>query len=209
MAIVVHQDAVIADAVCAPAPVRVGLLGLGNVGSAVARLSRDAAPALAVRGFAPIIEGALVRSARPGRPASDAVLDLTEHPDVFFSHQLDVVIEVLGGVEPARTLVRRALDRGIPVVTANKSLVAAHGHELAAFARRRRVEVARQPGGHEAVDARLAHEHVDARARQLAGLAAVRVAPAQVVQPGVATPAFSVTSVNVPSWLFLYSVHLP
>lgn len=137
MAIVVHQDAVIADAVCAPAPVRVGLLGLGNVGSAVARLSRDAAPALAARGFAPIIEAALVRSARPGRPASDAVLDLTEHPDVFFSHQLDVVIEVLGGVEPARTLVRRALDRGIPVVTANKSLVAAHGHELAAFARRR------------------------------------------------------------------------
>ena len=47
---------------------------------------------------------------------------------------IDVLVEALGGVEPARTLVAAALDRGIPVVTANKSLVAAHGPELRARA---------------------------------------------------------------------------
>src|SRR5690348_7466032 len=127
MSIVVHEDAAPAAVLCAPAPVRVGLLGLGNVGSAVARLSREAAPALAARGFTPVIETALVRSARPGRAAADLVRDLTDNADGFFAHTLDVVVEVLGGVEPAQTLVRRALDRGVPVVTANKSLVAAHG----------------------------------------------------------------------------------
>jgi homoserine dehydrogenase len=47
----------------------------------------------------------------------------------------DVIVEALGGLEPARTLVAAALDRGIPVVTANKSLLAAHGPELRARAR--------------------------------------------------------------------------
>lgn len=50
--------------------------------------------------------------------------------------QADVIVEVLGGVEPARTLVTRALERGVPVVTANKTLIAAHGPELRDLARR-------------------------------------------------------------------------
>ncbi len=137
MAIVVQEDAVTVGVVCSPVAVRIGLLGLGNVGSAVARLSRDAASALAARGFTPVIETALVRNADPSRPAAEIVRDLTNDPDGFFAHPLDVVIEVLGGIEPAHAFVRRALDRGVPVITANKSLVAAHGHELAAFARQR------------------------------------------------------------------------
>ncbi|MEI6244562.1 MAG: homoserine dehydrogenase, partial [Acidobacteriota bacterium] len=48
----------------------------------------------------------------------------------------DVIVEVLGGVEPARTLVTRALERGVPVVTANKTLIAAHGPELRELAHR-------------------------------------------------------------------------
>ena len=50
--------------------------------------------------------------------------------------QADVIVEVLGGVEPARTLVTRALERGVPVVTANKTLMAAHGPELRELAHR-------------------------------------------------------------------------
>src|SRR4029079_5940229 len=57
--------------------------------------------------------------------------------DAFFAEPVDVIVEALGGVDPAYALVRRALDRGIPVVTANKSLIAAHGEELAQLARRR------------------------------------------------------------------------
>ena len=122
---------------CAPAPCRIGLLGLGNIGSAVARLSRDAAPQLAARGLLPIVSSALVRSTAPARSAAALVQGLTDSADVFFSEPIDVIVEALGGVEPAFTLVRRALDRGIPVVTANKSLIAAHGDELARLARQR------------------------------------------------------------------------
>ena len=125
------------DAGCTPAACRIGLLGLGNVGSAFARMSRDAAAPLADRGLAPIVTAALVRNVGRPRPAAAFVSALTDTHDGFFAEPIDIVVEALGGVEPAFTLVRRALDRGIPVVTANKSLVAAHGDELARLARRR------------------------------------------------------------------------
>jgi homoserine dehydrogenase len=122
---------------CTPAACRIGLLGLGNIGSAFARLSREAAAPLAGRGLAPRVSAALVRSLTRPRPAAGFVNVITDSHDGFFSEPIDIVVEALGGVEPAFTLVRRALDRGIPVVTANKSLVAAHGEELARLARQR------------------------------------------------------------------------
>jgi homoserine dehydrogenase len=125
------------EGVCTPAACRIGLLGLGNIGSAFARLARDAAAPLVERGLAPVITTALVRSIARPRPAAALVTTITDSHDRFFDEPIDVVIEALGGVEPAFTLVRRALDRGIPVVTANKSLVAAHGDELARLARQR------------------------------------------------------------------------
>jgi homoserine dehydrogenase len=121
---------------CHPATCRVGLLGLGNVGSAFARLAAEAAPALAARGFAPVVGPALVRSMSRERPARLAARVTDDH-ETFFAEPMDIVVEALGGVEPAFTLVSRALDRGIPVVTANKSLIAAHGDALARLARRR------------------------------------------------------------------------
>lgn len=121
---------------CHPAACRIGLLGFGTVNSAVARLARDAASSLAERGFTPVIATALVRAASRPRPGFGHV-PLTDDHDAFFAEPVDVIVEAIGGVEPAYTLVRRALDRGIPVVTANKSLIAAHGDELARLARRR------------------------------------------------------------------------
>lgn len=122
---------------CIPATCRIGLLGLGNVGSAFARHARAAAADLAARGFSPIVATALVRSTSQPRAAADFVRTMTSDPDTFFAEPVDVVVEALGGVEPAYSLVRRALDRGIPVVSANKSLIAACGEELAQLARRR------------------------------------------------------------------------
>lgn len=122
------------DAGCLPATCRIGLLGLGNVGSAFARLARDGAAALAPRGFTPVVATSLVRDATRVRPA-DLSANITDDHDAFFAEPVDVIVEALGGVEPALTLVRRALDRGIPVVTGNKSLIAAHGDELARLAR--------------------------------------------------------------------------
>jgi homoserine dehydrogenase len=135
----VAQAAAVADSstACIPATCRVGLLGLGNVGSAFARHAREAATPLSARGFAPIIATALVRSTARPRPAAAYVTSITTDVDAFFAEPVDVIVEALGGVEPALSFVRRALDRGIPVVTANKSLIAAHGDELSQLARRR------------------------------------------------------------------------
>lgn len=126
-----------AGAGCTPAACRIGLLGLGTIGSAFARLSREAAAPLSARGLAPVIATALVRSTSRPRAAASYVTGITDSHERFFAEPLDIVVEALGGVEPAYTLVRRALDRGIPVVSANKSLIAAHGDELSRLARRR------------------------------------------------------------------------
>ena len=125
------------DAGCTPARCRIGLLGLGNIGSAFARLSREAAEPLGRRGLAPIVATALVRTVSRPRQAAAFVNTITDDHDAFFSEPVDIVVEAIGGIEPAFTLVRRALDRGIPVVTANKSLIAAHGDELSRLARLR------------------------------------------------------------------------
>ena len=122
---------------CLPVTCRIGLLGLGNVGSAFARMTRSARAALEPRGFSPSVSVALVRNVGRPRPAAAHTQRLTAAVDDFFAEPVDVVVEALGGVDPAYALVGRALDRGIPVITANKSLIAAHGETLAQIARRR------------------------------------------------------------------------
>jgi homoserine dehydrogenase len=127
------------DLVAAPASgtrtVRIGLAGLGNVGQAVARLAPEAAR-LATAAVRFRVAGALVRDVSRQRrcPLPPRV---TTNPEAFLRGHYDVVIETFGAIEPARTIVARLLGRGIPVVTANKSLVAAHGAELVALAARR------------------------------------------------------------------------
>jgi homoserine dehydrogenase len=115
--------------------INVGLIGLGQVGQAVARLIPEAAR-LKDSGLRFRIAGALVRDLnRPRRCPKPT--RLTTNPAAFLRGNYDVVIEALGDAEPARTLVARLLGRGIAVVTANKALVAAHGAELSAMAARR------------------------------------------------------------------------
>jgi len=112
--------------------IRIGILGLGNVGQAVARLAADRG-ATAHAGIRFHVEHALVRDLgkprhcpRPGRTSVNAA--------AFLRGQYDVVIEALDAVEPARTLVARLLGRGTSVVTANKALVAEHGAHLETIA---------------------------------------------------------------------------
>ena len=115
--------------------VRVGILGLGQVGQAVARLA-PAADRLRAAGLDVRIVGALVRDiSRPRRCLKPP--RLTTNPAAFLRGNYDVVIEALGDIEPARTIVSRLLGRRVPVVSANKALIAAHGTELAALAARR------------------------------------------------------------------------
>lgn len=120
--------------------VRIGLLGCGRVGQAVIDLAGRADGPLGAAGLQVDCIRALVRDASRPRAVPADVLT-TSSRDVLDSG-IDVVVEVLGGAEPARTLVAAALDAGVPVVTANKTLMARHGPELRARARNRGVALA-------------------------------------------------------------------
>jgi homoserine dehydrogenase len=124
----------------APRTIRVGFLGLGRVGQAVSALVARARPDAIAAGVDLQCVAALVRDAL--KPRDGAIVPVTTDPDELFRRDLDVIVEVLGGVEPARTLVTRAIELGVAVVTANKSLIAAHGPELRALASRRGVPFA-------------------------------------------------------------------
>lgn len=125
-----------ADLDAAPVTRRVALAGCGVVGDAVA--TALAGPA----GRDTHITRVLVRDVhreRPGlteatRAARVDPRAVTADPDATLTGAPDVLIEALGGVEPALALVRRALRRGLHVITANKELVAAHGPTLLALA---------------------------------------------------------------------------
>ena len=134
------EDAVSGTTVDVPVQVvRVGLLGFGGVGQAVARLATRASGRLGDAGVLVKCIGALARD--PGKPRVGPDIPLYTDPDDFPFTDCDIIVEVLGGIEPARNLVARALRLGIPVVTSNKSLVAAHGLDLQALARQHKTSL--------------------------------------------------------------------
>ena len=118
-----------------PRPVRVALAGCGVVGGGFARLLHDSAPAIAARfGVRFDITRVLVRDvARDRNVPFDSGL-FTNDLDAFLAHDSDVVIEAVGGDEPARTIASTALKRGKKFITANKELVSSHGDALSALA---------------------------------------------------------------------------
>jgi len=115
-----------------PTPVRLGLLGCGVVGSGVVRLLRDHQTEIAARAGGPVtIHRILVRDPKKARGADVPAGLLTASPDdVVAAPEVDVVVEVLGGLQPAGDLVLRALRFRKPVVTANKELLAKAGGPL-------------------------------------------------------------------------------
>lgn len=118
-------------------PFRVALLGYGTIGSAIHRLLEEHRDhILHATGRSVEVSAALVRDAnRPRRGIAGARMELLDDPDQLFADRTpDLVCEALGGLEPARTLVLRSLRAGVPVVTANKQLIAHHGPELFAAA---------------------------------------------------------------------------
>jgi homoserine dehydrogenase len=124
--------------------IKVGLLGCGTVGGGVVSLLRANAEYLEARVGAPLeITSVLVRDPSKERvPALDRKR-LTSDPEVVLGDaSLDVVVEVMGGVDPAREYVTRAIAAGKQVVTANKMLLALHGAELLEKARARGVDLA-------------------------------------------------------------------
>ncbi|HEV7482784.1 MAG TPA: homoserine dehydrogenase [Solirubrobacterales bacterium] len=102
-------------------PIRIGLLGRGTVGAAFADLLADRAGA--------------VEEATGRRPELAGVLTRSEGDFGEILERSDLIVELMGGTDPARSFVLDALRAGRPVVTANKQLLAKHGDELFAVAR--------------------------------------------------------------------------
>lgn len=119
------------DEVKAPGQIGVGLLGLGVVGSAVAASLEDGTSRPGSNGADLKLRRALVRDPGRKRPVDLARGVLTTNPDeVVDDPGAEIVVELLGGEEPARTLIERSLRNGKHVVTANKEVISKHGESL-------------------------------------------------------------------------------
>jgi homoserine dehydrogenase len=123
--------------------IRVGLLGFGTIGVGVAKVFQQNAELMTKRLGAEI---KLVRIADldittdRGIKVDPGVLT-TDADQVLANPEIDVVIELIGGYEPARSFVLKAIENGKHVVTANKALLAKHGAEILGAAARKGVEV--------------------------------------------------------------------
>jgi len=114
------------------APLRIALLGCGTVGSQVARLLTEQAADLAARAGGPLqIAGIAVRRPELARIAAvDRALITGDAAALIARPDVDIVVELIGGHEPARSLLLAALDSGRSAVTANKALLASDGAAL-------------------------------------------------------------------------------
>src|SRR5438034_759420 len=123
--------------------VRVGLLGCGHVGSAVARMLLDNAGEVASRAGADVeIARVAVRNLSKERDVDLPSNIFTHDPhEVVRDPSVDVIVEVIGGIEPARSLLLEAFEQGKPVVTANKELLSTLGRELFEAAEKQRVDL--------------------------------------------------------------------
>ncbi|MET8406747.1 homoserine dehydrogenase [Streptomyces sp. NPDC005195] len=116
-------------------PLKVALLGCGVVGSEVARIMTTHADDLAARIGAPVeLTGVAVRRPSRVREGIDPALVTTDATALVKRGDIDVVVEVIGGIEPARSLITTAFEHGASVVSANKALLAQDGAALHAAA---------------------------------------------------------------------------
>ena len=120
------------------APLRVAVLGAGTVGREVVAALRERAAELTPADGVPLeLAGVAIRDLGRGRARglpADLLTDAPAH--LVASPETDVIVELMGGDEPARTLIAAALTAGKAVVTANKHVIAHHGPELESLARR-------------------------------------------------------------------------
>lgn len=117
-------------------PIKVGLLGLGTVGTGVVRIVEGHQEDLQSQVGSPIsISKILVKDRTKSRSIAVDSSKLTEDPwEIVRDPEIDVIVEVMGGIAHSRDMILEALERGKHVVTANKDLMALHGPEILAKA---------------------------------------------------------------------------
>src|SRR6266446_5363899 len=123
--------------------INVGIIGLGTVGSGALRILRDNAELIRRRvGVTVDVTKVAVRDAGRDRGiAIPAGLLTTDPLQIIEDPNIDIVVELIGGYEPARALILAAIAHGKHVVTANKALLAVHGPEIHAAARRAGISI--------------------------------------------------------------------
>ncbi len=125
-------------------PIKVGLLGLGTVGGGTLTVLRRNQQEITRRAGREIkVVMAAVRDLKKAEKHNGDGLKLTTNPfDVVDNPEIDIVVELIGGLSPAKELVMMAIEKGKHVVTANKHLIAKHGNEIFAAAQAKGVMVA-------------------------------------------------------------------
>ena len=117
---------------------KIAVLGYGTVGSGVVEVLSTNSSSIATRAGQPIeVKSVLDIRDFPGDPIQEKIVH--DIDDIVNDPEIDVVVEVMGGVEPAFTFVKKALDAGKSVCTSNKALVAAHGPDLLEMAKERKL----------------------------------------------------------------------
>ena len=112
-------------------PIKIALLGLGTVGTGVYKLLSMRADDMPQIAGAPIeISHILVRNASKPRSGVETALLTDNWNDIISDPEVSIVVELMGGIEPAHTYIKEALQANKNVVTANKDLIAVHGGEL-------------------------------------------------------------------------------
>jgi homoserine dehydrogenase len=123
----------------------IGLLGLGVIGGQVARVLQERADELAVQAGVPLVLRKIkvlpVDLCRPQAQQMDQSLFTVDDDEFFDTPGLDIIIELIGGEQPALKYLRRALEAGKQVVTANKEVIAKHGIELMQMASERNLNL--------------------------------------------------------------------
>ena len=121
--------------------VKVAILGLGTVGSGVYKLIQKRADVMEKTiGAQMEVKKILVRNINKKREGVDASLLTDNWNDIIEDEEIQIVSEVMGGIEPAKTMILEALRAGKNVVSANKDLIAEEGHVLLATAEEHHVD---------------------------------------------------------------------
>ncbi len=111
--------------------IKVAILGLGTVGTGVYKIIENQRSEFPYKiGSELEVSKILVKNAKKNREGVDMSLITDKWEDIINDSSIDIVIEVMGGIEPAKTYISEALSHGKHVVTANKDLMAEYGHEL-------------------------------------------------------------------------------
>ncbi len=110
--------------------ISIGMLGCGVVGSQVARLLQSDEQELSERSGALLVLKKIGVRRDSAREGIDPLMITTDLHSIVSDPEINIVIEVMGGIEPARTLILEAIKNKKSVITANKALLATHGHEL-------------------------------------------------------------------------------